>query len=93
MQGEATMVAPLPVYLKASESLRVAEGAGLEVKCVRGHVWITQHGDLEDRVISSGQSFVLNRPGLSLVTALGDPAVIVMKPVSVMPGRPLRHAA
>jgi hypothetical protein len=68
------MAAPFdtPVYLKASQSLRVAEGAGLEVKSIRGHLWITQHGDLEDRIIESGQSFVLDRPGLSLVTALGE---------------------
>ncbi len=89
------MVAPFdtPVYLKASESLRVAEGTGLEVKCIRGHLWITQHGDLEDRIIDSGQSFVLNRPGLSLATALGEPAVVVVKPGSGIALQPLRHAA
>lgn len=68
-------------------------GRGLEVKCVRGSLWITQHGDLEDRVIGNGQSFVLSRPGLSLVTALGEPAVVVVKPGSVITRQPLRHAA
>ena len=68
-------------------------GRGLEVKCVRGSLWITQHGDLEDRVIGNGQSFVLDRPGLSLVTALGEPAVVVVKPGSVITRQPLRHAA
>jgi Protein of unknown function (DUF2917) len=89
------MAAPFdtPVYLKAGESLRVAEGTGLEVKCVLGYLWITQHGDLEDRVIGKGQSFVLNRSGLSLVTALGEPAVVVVNPGSVVARRPLRHAA
>ena len=89
------MAAPFdtPVCLKAGESLRVAEGTGLEVQCVRGHLWITQHGDIEDRVIGNGQSFVLNRPGLSLVTALGEPAVVIVKPGSVIARRPLRHAA
>jgi hypothetical protein len=89
------MAAPFdtPVCLKAGESLRVAEGTGLEVKCVRGHLWITQHGDLEDRIIDSGQSFVLNRPGLSLVTALGEPGVVVVKPRSGIAPRPLRRAA
>ena len=63
------------------------------MKCIRGHLWITQHGDLEDRIIDSGQSFVLNRPGLSLVTALGEPGVVVVKPGSVIARRPLPHAA
>jgi hypothetical protein len=89
------MAAPLdtPVYLKAGESLRIADGARLEVKCVRGYLWITQHGDLEDRVVGSGESFVLDRPGLSLVTALGEPALLVVQPGSVIARRPLRRAA
>jgi hypothetical protein len=89
------MVVPFngQVCLKAGESLRIAEGAGYEVTCVRGHLWITQHGDPEDRVIDSGQSFVLNRPGLSLVTALGEPAVAVVKPSPGIARRPFRRAA
>ena len=89
------MAVPLdtPVYLKPGESLRIADGARLEVKCIHGHLWITQHGDPEDRVIDSGQSFVLNRPGLSLLTALGEPTVVVVKPDMVIARRPLRHAA
>jgi hypothetical protein len=92
---EATMAAPLdtPVYLKERESLRFADGAGFEVKCLRGNLWITQHGDLEDRIIGRGESFVLDRPGLSLVTALGDPALLVVRPGMMIARQPLRHAA
>ena len=38
MQEEANMAAPLdtPVYLKERESLRIADGAGRLVKCLRG---------------------------------------------------------
>jgi hypothetical protein len=88
------MAAPLmPVHLKEGESLPIPDGAGLEVKCVRGYLWITQHGDLEDRVVGSGESFVLNRPGLSLATALGKPAVLVVQLGPVIARRPLRRAA
>jgi hypothetical protein len=88
------MTAPLdtPVHLRAGRSLPITDGLGLEVKCIWGHLWITQHGDLEDRVIGSGESFVLNRPGLSLVTALGDPALLVVQPGSAT-RRPFRQAA
>lgn len=89
------MAAPFdaPIYLKAGETLPIPEGAGLEVRCIRGHLWITQHGDLEDRVIGSKQSFVLDRLGLSLVTALGQPAVVFIKPGAIVARRPLQYAA
>ncbi len=82
-----------PVYLKARESLRITDGAGRKLKCLRGRLWITQDGDREDRVIGSGEALVLNRPGLSLVTALSDPALLVVQPGSVIARQPLRHAA
>ena len=82
-----------PIYLKAGETLPIAEGAGLEVRCIRGHLWITQHGDLEDRVIGSGESFVLDRQGLSLVTALREPGVVFVKPGTVIARQPLQAAA
>ena len=89
------MAAPLdtPVYLKERESLRIADGAGRDVKCVRGHLWITQEGDREDRVICSGESFVLDRPGLSLVTAMRGAALLIVQPGSVIARHPLRRAA
>jgi Protein of unknown function (DUF2917) len=89
------MAAPLdtPVHLKVGESLRIADGAEFEVKCLRGNLWITQYGDLEDRIIGRGESFVLDRPGLSLITALGEPGLLVVRPGMVNARRPLRHAA
>ena len=36
---------------------------------------------------------VLDRQGLSLVTALGEPALLVVQPGSVIARRPLRRAA
>ncbi len=89
------MAAPLdtPVYLKERESLGITDGAGREVKCLRGTLWITQEGDREDRVIGSGEAVVLNRPGLSLVTALRGPALLVVQPGSVIARHPLRRAA
>jgi len=86
------MALPLHIYLKARDSLRIADAAGFEVKCLRGNLWITQHGDLEDRIIGRGESFVLDRPGLSLVTALGEPALLVVRPGKVIARRP-QHAA
>jgi len=85
------MTRPLdtPIYLKAREILPIDDGAGLEVKCLRGTLWITQSGDREDRILDSGESFVLDRPGLSLVNALLDPALVIIQRGTVT----LQHAA
>jgi len=67
------MATPLdtPIHLKERESLRVHDGAGLEVRCLLGNLWITEEGERDDTIIDHGRSFVLDRSGLSLVTALG----------------------
>ncbi len=89
------MAGPLdtPVYLKAHELLSIDDGAGLEVKCLLGTLWITQDGDREDRIIDIGESFVLDRPGLSLVTAMLGPALLVVQPGTVVGPDPLKLAA
>ena len=85
------MATPLndPIYLTAREILPIENGAGLEVKCLRGTLWITQSGDREDIIIDSGESFVLDRPGLSLVNALLEPALVIVKRGTII----LRSAA
>jgi hypothetical protein len=95
MQEEAAMAAPLdmPVYLNARELLPIEDGVGLEVKSLRGDLWITQSGDPADHLIEADQSFVLDRPGLTLVTALLGPAVLVVQPGRIAAPRELRRAA
>jgi hypothetical protein len=89
------MASPLdtPVYLKERESLRLKDGVGLKVRCLLGNLWITEEGEREDRIIGNGQALVLDRTGLSLVTALGGPAVLVVQPGTVFAPDPLRNAA
>jgi len=95
MQVEVPMAGPLdtPIYLKAREILPIDGGAGLEVRCLRGILWITQDGDPEDRIIDSGESFVLDQPGLSLVNALLGPALVIVQRGTVRERHPLRSAA
>ena len=83
----------MPIYLKARELLPIEDGAGLEVKSLAGDLWITQAGDSEDTVIGKGESFVLDRPGLTLVTALLGPAMLVVEPGRVMRPKPTRTVA
>jgi len=83
----------MPIYLRAGQLLPARGGARLEVKCLQGKLWITQEGDPQDRIIGSGESFVLDRAGLSVVTALGDPALLVVHPGRVNARQPFRLAA
>ena len=89
------MAGPLdtPIYLKARELLPIRNGMGVEVKSLRGDLWITQDSDPEDRIVEAGQSFVIDRPGVTLVTALLGPAVLVLQPGRVSALRELRRAA
>ena len=89
------MAGPLdtPVYLKPRELLPVENGVGIEVKALRGNLWITQAGDAKDKVLGPGESFVIDRAGLTLVTALLGPAVLVVQPGRIVAGREFRRAA
>lgn len=67
-----------PVHLRAREVLDIRDGQGLAVRCLSGALWITQDGDSDDIVLKAGECFVLDRPGLALVTApIGHATVLV----------------
>ena len=95
------MARPLdtPVHLAEREVLDIRDGKGIEIRCLGGNVWITQAGDREDIVLHGGESLVLDRQGLTLVTALLGPAMVVVQPgrIDARPIRPhhsgLRRAA
>jgi uncharacterized protein YjiS (DUF1127 family) len=60
--------------------LRLRDAAGRHLSVVQGSVWITQHGEVRDAVLESGESLRFGRKGLSLVQALdGRPAVIALE--------------
>jgi Protein of unknown function (DUF2917) len=71
-----------PLHLKAREILDIRDGEGLLVTCVRGVLWITQSNDTDDIVVSAGESFVLDRPGLAIVSAPLGPADLIVQPRS-----------
>ena len=83
-----------PILLVEREVLDIRDGKGIEVRCLGGNVWITQAGDRGDIVLQGGESFVLHRNGLALVTALLGPAMVVLQPgrIEARPVRP-HHSA
>lgn len=47
----------------------------VEVRSLAGTVWVTVEGDIEDRVLAAGESFVRARPGRVAMMALGPARV------------------
>ncbi len=58
-------------------ALRKAHGDCIHVHW--GRVWVTLTGDLRDHVISSGESLAIDRPGTTVLTAITDAGVSLMK--------------
>jgi Protein of unknown function (DUF2917) len=76
----------IPRRLRAREVLDIRNGQGLVVRCLAGALWITQAGDTDDIVLKAGQCFVLDRPGLALVTApVGSATVVIEHPSRGVP--------
>jgi len=69
-----------PRHLGAREVLDIRNGQGLRVRCLHGVLWITQSNDTDDIVVRDGQSFVLDRPGLALISAPIGPADVIIQP-------------
>jgi hypothetical protein len=77
---EAIMLAPLtlePIAIAARCVHRIENARGNRVSCVRGVAWITQERDQRDLILASGQSVVLDRPGLAVVYALREAVITV----------------
>jgi hypothetical protein len=70
------------LHLKARELLHIHDGEGLQVTCGNGVLWMTQSNDTDDIVLAGGESFVLDRPGLAIVSAPIGPADLIVQPQS-----------
>lgn len=64
--------------LSAGSLLRVRDGQGRAVVVFEGQVWITLDDDPRDIMLSGGESFSIDRPGLTLVQALRDSKVMLV---------------
>ena len=59
------------VRLARDGLLGIDDGRGLRLRVAAGTVWLTQLRDGRDVVLREGESFVIDRPGRTVVQALG----------------------
>lgn len=71
-----------PVELTRHQALPLPQARGARVRSLRGTLWITQEGDREDHLVRDGESFTVERDGVTLVSAAhGASTVLVTRPV------------
>ncbi len=89
------MLAPRngPIALEQRTLLRVRNGTGQTILCLKGMIWLTQQNDVRDIVLGAGESFTLDRPGLALLYALNPACATILRPAPSQERASSLHAA
>jgi Protein of unknown function (DUF2917) len=58
----------------------VEDAVGTQIDCLRGRIWITEMGSMDDIVLEAGQRYVISRGGVALVQALREALVGLRAP-------------
>jgi hypothetical protein len=69
-----------PICLPQGQAALLDDARGARVHCRAGSVWVTQEGDRRDIVLEPGDSILIERDGMAVVSALRD-ASIEVQPV------------
>lgn len=64
--------------LADGETLELLDGTGTALRIARGMVWITMERDTRDIVLAAGDTFVIDRPGLTLIAAQAPTTLCAM---------------
>ena len=74
-----------PIGMPRGSSLRIEGGAGVLVHVLKGEIWLTQEGGVEDHVLGAGQSFRVDRDGATLAQAFRRSVVSLTPPAPRIP--------
>lgn len=66
-----------PIRLPARSVQRIEGAKGQQITCLAGLVWVTQANDSRDILLSKGQSFIVDRKGLTVAFALKEAAIAI----------------
>jgi hypothetical protein len=62
--------------IAGGSTLRVDDSKGMLLYVWHGSVWLTQERDRRDHLLESGESFRIDRAGMTLISPLGEGAVV-----------------
>ena len=68
------------ISLKRGTMHRIEGGRGTRIHVREGEVWLTQHLDWRDRILIAGESFVLDREGPAIASALRNSVFNLSRP-------------
>ncbi|HSD60019.1 MAG TPA: DUF2917 domain-containing protein [Burkholderiales bacterium] len=68
------------IHLGRKQLLELRNARGTLIQCHRGTLWITQENDGDDVILKAGETFEIQRGGLTLASSLDSAAVSVAKP-------------
>ncbi|MBS1141490.1 MAG: hypothetical protein H6R13_2943 [Proteobacteria bacterium] len=69
--------ASLDMELTPDRPLRLRDAGGAWVHCLRGTIWITSPGKADDIFLRAGESYRIERRGVSLLESIGNGRVVV----------------
>lgn len=70
------------IHLDDRQHVALSDLVGWTVIPLAGTVWITLQDDSRDIVLEAGQSFVVDRPGKMVISAMGEVRVCVSRGLS-----------
>jgi hypothetical protein len=70
---------PCATLISRGRMHRIEDGQGNLVQCLSGTLWLTQQGDRRDIVLEAGQEALIERGGLSILSALTDARYVLLR--------------
>ncbi|CAN5206868.1 hypothetical protein BH11PSE11_BH11PSE11_08630 [soil metagenome] len=67
------------IHLDSKQYMSLRDAVGSVIKPLSGTLWITLDGDSRDVVVKAGESFVVDRPGKTLISPLGEARVCIKR--------------
>jgi len=74
------------LYINPRQPARIKNARGLRLRVEAGSIWVTQHGCFDDIYVRAGDSYCIERDGLTLISAVNAPFALV----TLDPSIPLR---
>jgi Protein of unknown function (DUF2917) len=72
------------VQLHASPGYKIRDGKGTTLHAISGVIWVTQQADRRDIFLYTGEYFLVDQNGLTIVSALGGPAVFAIASARIL---------